>query len=376
MQGANDVGHAVVQLRQPLTELVELGGNHCKLGLHSTPDLCWSGKDGEIQILADERSCALTCGCNPLLRQETQGTPHCPNCDIELSGDSRKRRKLFTWRVLPCGYRLEQCVSHLQIRRTLIVRRKFAHVSEASGCSRKPHAYAGMLTRLYMCPNVSHVAAFARDAQPAENPARCANTGRGSNSHRNPLGVEAMQVDSTRLYRVKAVAEMFDVSPATIYRAIAAGDLDALKVGKGKGALRIPGEAISVYKDQCGEAAYQSYVRQGDNPAADDDPGTDTAGYQPDPHRLTGAQVRGLACVACKADFVAADAPGSVPVGHADGVQLFACLGVCADQFRRLPGQVRAAMTARVSCAVTDQQTADLVLGHADTDTDAAGEVA
>jgi hypothetical protein len=87
---------------------------------------------------------------------------------------------------------------------------------------------------------------------------------------------------------------------------------------------------------------------------------------------LTGSQARGLACVVCKADFVAVDAPASVPVGSADGVQLFACLGVCADQFRQLPGQIRAAMAARVSFAVTDQQTANVVLGHTDT----AGEVA
>jgi len=56
-----------------------------------------------------------------------------------------------------------------------------------------------------------------------------------------------MQVEDTRVYRVKAVAGMLDVTPTTIYRAIQAGELDAYKVGAGgNGALRIPGSAIRV----------------------------------------------------------------------------------------------------------------------------------
>jgi len=64
-----------------------------------------------------------------------------------------------------------------------------------------------------------------------------------------------MQTQATRMYRVRAVAEMLDVSPATIYRAIDSGALKALKVGTGKGALRIPADAVSEYVQQCQEAA-------------------------------------------------------------------------------------------------------------------------
>lgn len=56
-----------------------------------------------------------------------------------------------------------------------------------------------------------------------------------------------MQVEVTRLYRVKAVAEMFDVSRATVYREIEAGRLPALRFGTTKGALRVSGEAIAAY---------------------------------------------------------------------------------------------------------------------------------
>jgi excisionase family DNA binding protein len=62
-----------------------------------------------------------------------------------------------------------------------------------------------------------------------------------------------MQEQGTRFYRVKAVAERYDVSPATIYRAIQAGELDALKIG---GTLRIPDYALSAFESAGYEAAY------------------------------------------------------------------------------------------------------------------------
>ncbi len=57
-----------------------------------------------------------------------------------------------------------------------------------------------------------------------------------------------MQVNGTRMLRVKAVAEMYDVSAATIYRAIEAGELVALKLGSGR-ALRIPETALRAYEE-------------------------------------------------------------------------------------------------------------------------------
>lgn len=64
-----------------------------------------------------------------------------------------------------------------------------------------------------------------------------------------------MQVESTRLYRVKAVAESLDVSVATIYRAIETGALRAVRVGTSAGAVRIPGQAITEYMAACERAA-------------------------------------------------------------------------------------------------------------------------
>lgn len=125
------------------------------------------------------------------------------------------------------------------------------------------------------------------------------------------------------MYRVKAVAEMLDVSTNTIYRAIESGALDALKIGTGKGTIRIPGRAIRAYVNACSEAAYQSYVRLGENPAADDDAGADTAGYRPD--ALSGAQADGMACLVCKADFLNEQIPNR-PLGHSyTGAQVFVC---------------------------------------------------
>jgi excisionase family DNA binding protein len=64
-----------------------------------------------------------------------------------------------------------------------------------------------------------------------------------------------MQVERTRLYRVRTVAEGFDVSVATIYRAVESGALRAIRLGTGKGAVRIPGEAIEDYLAACESAA-------------------------------------------------------------------------------------------------------------------------
>lgn len=60
-----------------------------------------------------------------------------------------------------------------------------------------------------------------------------------------------MQVEVTRMYRVKAVANMLDVSLATIYRAVESGKLEAVRMGEGAGALRISGQAITNYVAAC-----------------------------------------------------------------------------------------------------------------------------
>jgi excisionase family DNA binding protein len=67
-----------------------------------------------------------------------------------------------------------------------------------------------------------------------------------------------MQVEDTRMYRVKDVAEHFDVSVSTIYRAIESGQLDALKLGRGQGTLRVPGSAVLAYAETCGQAASEA----------------------------------------------------------------------------------------------------------------------
>ena len=71
-----------------------------------------------------------------------------------------------------------------------------------------------------------------------------------------------MQVDRTRMYRVSAVAKALDVSKSTVYRAIESGALDALRIGS---ALRVPGTAIAVWLDECGQAAYEHHVLAGES---------------------------------------------------------------------------------------------------------------
>lgn len=75
-----------------------------------------------------------------------------------------------------------------------------------------------------------------------------------------------MQVERTRLYRVRTVAEAFDVSVATIYRAVESGSLRAIRLGIGKGAVRIPGDAIEEYLALC-EAAAMRAPQSDENPS-------------------------------------------------------------------------------------------------------------
>lgn len=75
-----------------------------------------------------------------------------------------------------------------------------------------------------------------------------------------------MQVDVSRVYRVKAVAQLLDVSPATIYRAIEAGQLAAYKLGSGTGTLRVPGRAVATYLAKCAGQAMQTQAFRDQTP--------------------------------------------------------------------------------------------------------------
>jgi len=109
-----------------------------------------------------------------------------------------------------------------------------------------------------------------------------------------------MPVERSRLYRVKAVAESLDVSVATIYRAVESGALRAVRLGTGKGAVRVPGEAITAYITACQRAAAKT-------PRAQSEPS------------------EAVTCVICGADLGTSPA-GRYVVGRAqDGSHLFAC---------------------------------------------------
>ncbi|GAA3889996.1 hypothetical protein GCM10022243_63570 [Saccharothrix violaceirubra] len=138
-----------------------------------------------------------------------------------------------------------------------------------------------------------------------------------------------MQHEGTRMYRVKAVAEMFDVHPATIYRAIKAGELDALKVG---GSIRIPAESLRVYRETCAEAAYREFVTGDGDPGAVDAAGQGGWSWEHGP--LSEPQADGRACVVCRTDFLSTSVV-HIPVGRSStGSQVFACSTHPAGQVR------------------------------------------
>lgn len=61
-----------------------------------------------------------------------------------------------------------------------------------------------------------------------------------------------MQVEGTRMYRVREIAGLVDMSPSTVYRAIAAGALDASRFGS---AVRVPGSAVAAWLAACASAS-------------------------------------------------------------------------------------------------------------------------
>lgn len=108
-----------------------------------------------------------------------------------------------------------------------------------------------------------------------------------------------MQFEPTRWYRVRPVAEALDVSVATIYRAVESGDLRAVRIGQGKGAVRIPGDAAAAYIAACERAAATA--------PRHDIPRTPTA------------------CVICGLDLDHSPV-GRYPVGRTQtGTQVYAC---------------------------------------------------
>ncbi|WP_368667367.1 helix-turn-helix domain-containing protein [Pseudonocardia sp. EV170527-09] len=92
-----------------------------------------------------------------------------------------------------------------------------------------------------------------------------------------------MQVDRTRMYRVRAVAEMLDLSLSTVYRAIESGELDVLRFGT---AVRVPGDALAAWLEARSEAAHAAFVRGGQS-VADADADTSDA--------VAGANAEGVA---------------------------------------------------------------------------------
>ncbi|PRW62123.1 helix-turn-helix domain-containing protein [Actinopolyspora mortivallis] len=63
-----------------------------------------------------------------------------------------------------------------------------------------------------------------------------------------------MQVNGTesRMYRVKQVAELLDVHVSTVYRLVESERLHAVRIGFGKGAVRVPAESLDTYLKSLG----------------------------------------------------------------------------------------------------------------------------
>jgi excisionase family DNA binding protein len=149
------------------------------------------------------------------------------------------------------GDRRTQIVCDLPERLPGVVRINFAHVEQRTQLRHIAVLANINLSSLSKSSNLDVVAAVAAAAQAvATDETTPAGAGTPAGAYTEPLG-ETMQVNGTRLLRVRAVADMFDVSVSTIYRAIEAGQLASLKIGTGKGAIRIPADAVESFAVLC-----------------------------------------------------------------------------------------------------------------------------
>lgn len=106
-----------------------------------------------------------------------------------------------------------------------------------------------------------------------------------------------MQFEPSGEYKVRPIAEAYDLSVATVYRAVETGELRAKRFGRGKGTIRITGAAIHEWRAAREEAAATSV---------------------PTPRRH-------VACVICGNDLDQSSV-ARYPVGHTqNGEPVFAC---------------------------------------------------
>lgn len=139
-----------------------------------------------------------------------------------------------------------QRVGNLLIRRPEIVGVDLVHGAERTQPAQIDKLDNEDLTTMSKLPIVPLVARFAASAQITTTAKAPASAGTPTGAHIEPLG-ETMQHDGTPMYRVKAVARTLDVSVATVYRLAQSGQLHSVRVGIGKGALRIPETSLNVY---------------------------------------------------------------------------------------------------------------------------------
>lgn len=166
------------------------------------------------------------------------------------------RDLLLSGKVLPglipgLGDRRAQVVCHLLERLPRIIWINSAHEGQPTQLRHLGRLAVMNLSFLSMSPNLDAVADIAVAAQVVSTDETTpAGAGTPAGAYTEPLG-ETMQVNGTRMLRVRAVADMFDVSVSTIYRAIEAGQLASLKIGSGKGAIRIPAHAVEAFAALC-----------------------------------------------------------------------------------------------------------------------------
>ena len=235
-------------------DLVEPLGQRHDLSLY----VCQGGRVGALRIPSALGAyvCAL-----PLAAHDEAFGPEFVESPLHglhrkavLVGQCFVRRQSIARRQLTDLDRRAQSVSHLLPTRPSVVGIKSVHGVEHTTQEASEAGFAGV-ANLSATAKTSKLVKSLNLRVEQEAPT---SAGTPAGAHTETLG-ETMQFELTRMYQVRAVAEHFGVSVATIYRAIGSGQLAALKLGTGKGTIRVPGSAVADYSEACAHAAREQH---------------------------------------------------------------------------------------------------------------------
>ena len=200
-----------------------------------------------LRTSTNEGALAPATDDQPIVLQQAERTLDRAERDAVLRDELAMCRQLVPWAEQAFIDDRAHGFRQLDVRRPRVIRVELIHTAEPTRRAQLARPRRASLPSSSMSSIIADLAGFS-GYHAYKNAPTSAPTPAGACTE--TLG-ETMQVERTRMYRVKEVAQYFQVSAATIYRAIESGQLTALRLGTDKGTYRVTGEAVMIYARIC-----------------------------------------------------------------------------------------------------------------------------